>query len=100
MSDAPKGSRIHELVHGVNVTFHPVGDIPLSSAPGAGTANKQARDHIHAILKDCQHRPFYKPERLAQARELLRQLDEFERSGAVVQMPALQPVNPEFRTRR
>lgn len=71
-------SRIHELVHGVNVTFHPVGNTPISSAAGAGSPNEQVRQRINGLFKDGNTG---KPHLLPEAEELLRQYNEFVRSG-------------------
>jgi hypothetical protein len=72
-------SRVHELVFGVNVTFHPVGNIPISSAVGAGSPNEQVRQHINALFREADAGG--KPHLLPEAQELLRQYEEFVRSG-------------------
>ena len=77
------GNRINELVFGADVSFHPVTKMAIQRGSGALSIPEQARQHLSVI---AQHRG------LDVAREIKRKLDEFERNGGVVEMPA--PVMP------
>jgi hypothetical protein len=71
-------NKADELVHGIGVVYHPVGNLPISNAMNAPSPDDQVRNHIRMLFE---HGRTGKPHLLPQAEELLRQWKEYEAGG-------------------
>ena len=71
-------NKADELVDGIGVIYHPVGNLPISNAMNAPSPDDQVRNHIRMLFE---HGRTGKPHLLPQAEELLRQWKEHEAGG-------------------
>jgi len=87
-------SRMDALVYGENVTY--CCDVPISSAPGAGTPEQQVRGRINALFQQAKDGNPYSVEHgrpvIDVANELLEKFKAHIASGAKAEVP--KPIYP------